>query len=273
MAVPGSELSTYEWLRTATALGELLDYDYEGMSLAQLYRSADLLLKHRDALETYLFGAAQRLFGFQETITLYDLANTYFEGQASGASKAKHGRFKEERSDCPLVTMGLVLDANGFPKRSRIFAGNASEPQTMEAMLTELGATAGTTVVMDAGIATNANLTWLKTKGHHYIVVSRKLARKFDATSATTVQTAGRDQIQIQKVLDSAAGEALLYCYSTTRAEKEKAIDTTKAERFEAAGWQRVELRIEGIVAGAGQLCIVCRLLAQLLPRNGLLKT
>jgi transposase len=235
MAAPGSELSTYEWLRSATALGELVDYDYEGMSLAQLYRSADLLLKHRDALETYLFGAAQKLFGFVETITLYDLTNTYFEGQASGVSKAKHGRSKEKRNDCPLVTMGLVLDANGFPKRSRIFAGNASEPQTMEAMLTQLGATAGTTVVMDAGIATNANLGWLKAKGYHYIVVSRKLRRQFDANLATTVQTAGPDQIQVQKVLDPATGEALLYCYSAARAEKEKAIDATKAERFEAA--------------------------------------
>jgi hypothetical protein len=72
MAVPGSELSTYEWLRTATALGELLEYDYEGMSLAQLYRSADQLLKHREALENYLFGAAQKLFCFQETITRSD---------------------------------------------------------------------------------------------------------------------------------------------------------------------------------------------------------
>jgi transposase len=235
MAVPGSELSTYEWLRTATALGELLEYDYEGMSLAQLYRSADQLLKHREALESYLFGAAQKLFGFQETITLYDLTNTYFEGQATGILKAKHGRSKEKRNDCPLVTMGLVLDTNGFPKRSRIFAGNASEPQTMKAMLTDLGAAAGTTVVMDAGIATTANLTWLKENRYHYIVVSRKLTRQFDATLATEVKTAGDDPILVQKILDPAAGEALMYCYSAARAEKEKAMDATYAERFEAA--------------------------------------
>jgi hypothetical protein len=44
---------------------------------------------------------------------------------AGGIAKAKRGRSKEKRSDCPLVTLGLVLDVGGFPKRSRIFAGNA----------------------------------------------------------------------------------------------------------------------------------------------------
>jgi hypothetical protein len=77
---PTSELATYDWLQHRTALGELIGYDYEGMALQQLYRSADNLLKHREALETHLFGSAQSLFGFTETITLYDLTNTYFEG-------------------------------------------------------------------------------------------------------------------------------------------------------------------------------------------------
>jgi transposase len=235
MAAPASELATYGWLQQRSALGELIGYDYEGMDLQQLYRSGDQLLKHRDALETYLFGTAQELFGFSETITLYDLTNTYFEGTASGIGKAKRGRSKEKRKDCPLVTLALVLDVSGFPKRSRIFAGNVSEASTLDAMLTELGATPGTTVVMDAGIATEANLDWLKQHGHNYVVVSRRPSRQFDPDQATEVQTAGNVPIQVQRVLDSCSGEVLLYCYSPERANKEKAIDTTKSEGFEAA--------------------------------------
>jgi len=49
IAAPASELATYDWLRHRTALGELIGYDYEAMGLQQLYRSADALLKHRDA--------------------------------------------------------------------------------------------------------------------------------------------------------------------------------------------------------------------------------
>ena len=235
MAVPASELATYAWLQQTTALGELIDYDYEGMDLQRLYRSADQLLKHRDVLESHLFGAAKTLFRLSETITLYDLTNTYFEGMAAGNAKAKRGRSKEKRSDCPLVTLGLVLDVSGFPKRSRLFAGNVSEAQTLEDMLKELGAAPGATVVMDAGIASEANLVWLKGHGYEYVVVSRKRHRQFDPAHATEVQTAGEQTIQVQRVKDETTGEILLYCYSPARAEKDRAIDTTKAERFEAA--------------------------------------
>ena len=127
MVAPASELATHAWLQQTTALGEFISTDYEGMDLQRLYRSADQLLKHRDALESHLFGATKTLFRFAETITLYDLTTTYFEGIAAGIAKAKRGRSKEKRSDCPLVTLGLVLDVSGFPKHSRIFAGNVTE--------------------------------------------------------------------------------------------------------------------------------------------------
>lgn len=51
-------------------MGELLGYDYEGMALQRLYRSADQLLKHREALEAHLFGASRSLFELAETTTL-----------------------------------------------------------------------------------------------------------------------------------------------------------------------------------------------------------
>jgi len=35
---------------------------------------------------------------------------------------AAHGHSKEKRTDCPLVTLGLVLDSSGFPIRSKVFS-------------------------------------------------------------------------------------------------------------------------------------------------------
>jgi len=49
------------------------------------------------------------------TIILYDLTNTFFEGRAENISLAQRGHSKERRSDCPLVTLGLVLNQFGFP--------------------------------------------------------------------------------------------------------------------------------------------------------------
>src|SRR6266581_3284806 len=229
------DLDSIALLRQRSALGELLGFDYEGMALPRLYRSADQLLKHRDILEEYLFDATQTLFSSTETITLYDLTNTYFEGTAASVSRAKRGHSKEKRSDCPLVTLAMVLDGSGFPKRSRVFEGNASESKTLAGMLQGLGAQRGCCVVMDAGIATEANLQWLKQHGYDYVVVSRKRDRQFDPAHAIEVQTAGEDTIQVQRVLDPDTGEAFLYCYSPMRAHKDVAIDTKLGQGFEAA--------------------------------------
>ncbi|MGH8556163.1 MAG: hypothetical protein ACRESZ_01620, partial [Methylococcales bacterium] len=68
----------------------------------------------------------QDLFNLSPSIVLYDLTNTYFEGSCQRNSKAHYGRSKEKRTDCPLVTLGLVLDGDGFPVASEVFAGNAA---------------------------------------------------------------------------------------------------------------------------------------------------
>ncbi|MBC7469563.1 MAG: IS1634 family transposase [Ramlibacter sp.] len=235
MAQPGSERATHAWLKDTSALGELIDYDFEKMDLNRLYRASDALYKHCDALQEHLFGQARSMFGLgPQTITLYDLTNTYFEGVAAGVSKAKRGHSKECRSDCPLVTLAMALDGSGFVRRVQFFAGNASEPTTLQGMLTGLDAAPGATVVMDAGIATEANLTWLREQGYHYVVVSKLRERQFDPALATEVQSAGEVTIQLQRVLD-AQGHVLLYCHSPAREEKDRAIDTAKASGLEAA--------------------------------------
>ncbi|MCW8178002.1 hypothetical protein D8B25_22385, partial [Verminephrobacter aporrectodeae subsp. tuberculatae] len=83
MALPCSELATHAWLKDQSALGELLEFDFQAMDLNRLYRASDALYKHREALQEHLFGRARAMFGLGQTITLYDLTNTYFEGGAA----------------------------------------------------------------------------------------------------------------------------------------------------------------------------------------------
>ncbi len=138
MCFPGSELATHNWLQNATGLGELTDFDYGKTSLYGLYQVSDQLLKHKEAIETHLYNREKQLFGFHETITLYDLTNTYFEGSCKRNDLAAYGHSKEKRTDCPLVTLALVLDASGFPKKSKVFEGNVSESRTLAEMIKEL---------------------------------------------------------------------------------------------------------------------------------------
>lgn len=234
MAQPASELATWNWLQSESGLGELLDVDFGGMSHMRLYRASDLLMRHRAAIEAHVFSAVQTLFGLAETVTLYDLTNTYFEGEAAANRKAQHGRSKEKRTDCPLLTLGLVLDGSGFVRRSKTFAGNVSEGTTLEVMLNGLDAPPGALVIMDAGIATEANLAWLVERGYRYLVVRRGGARQFDATQAVAIETAGGETLRLQKVLSEDGKEVRLYCHSEGREAKETAMVTRFATAFEA---------------------------------------
>ncbi|MCP3868997.1 MAG: IS1634 family transposase [Gammaproteobacteria bacterium] len=235
LAFPASELASHAWLQQRSGLGELLGYDFESMGLDRLYQAPDQLWKHKAALEQHLFGSECELFACAETITLYDLTNTFFEGDVKGAPKAQRGHSKEKRSDRPLITLGLVLDGSGFPRTSEFFPGNVSEPATLEAMLRRLHSQKGSTVVMDAGLASEDNITWLVAQGYRYLVVSRQRKREFDAAQAVTVKETGAQRIQIQRVINSTSGEIELYCHSQAREQKEQAIQDRFQERFEAA--------------------------------------
>jgi transposase len=234
MAGVGSELATHNWLRKQSALGELLEVDYESLPLMTMYRAADALWKHSAQIEQTLFTRITDLFGFSTTITLYDLTNTYFEGEVPHNTKAKRGRSKEKRTDCPLVTLGLVLDGSGFVRRSQTFAGNVSEAGTLETMLQDLGAPQDALVVMDAGIATEANIEWLRKSGYGYLVVSRERSRQFNADAAVSLLTASDETVRCQKVLAEDGQEVRLYCHSSGREQKEQAMAERFASRFEA---------------------------------------
>ena len=233
MAAPGSERATRRWLCEQSALGELRDADFEAMPPIRLYRTADLLVRHRDKIEAALFTTIRDLFALPVTVTLYDLTNTYFEGTAAGNAKAARGRSKEKRSDCPLVTLGLVLDSSGFVRRSRMFAGNAAEAGTLQDMLKGLATPDGAMIIMDAGIATAANIAWLKEQKYRYLVVSRERGRQFDPVQAIDTLTASNETVRLQRVLSDDGAEVRLYCHSAGRETKETAITGRFVARFE----------------------------------------
>lgn len=242
MISPGSELQTHDWLQTRTALGELLDHDYGSTSLTRLYTISDKLLKHQSALEAFLADQEQSLFDLNRSIVLYDLTNTYFEGQCVQNPKAQFGRSKEKRSDCPLVTLGLVLDGDGFPLGSQVFPGNASEPATLELMLDGLQGKQPLTaekpvIIMDAGIASADNIAWLTERGYLYLAVSRErhVKEPRGQESAVLVRDTERSKVIVYREIDAETRETRLYCHSDQKAQKEQAIRNRFHVRLEEA--------------------------------------
>lgn len=243
-AAPGSERASYEWLQQETALGELLTYDFTQISLSRWYRMGDQLLAHRDELERHLSVQARALFGVEQAVVLYDLTNTYFEGTSIGNDLTARGHSKEKRHDCPLVTLGVVLDEHGFINRTRVFEGNINEGSTLETMLeglrpaspdADLLASLTPLVILDAGIATAAHVEWLRRHQYRYLVVSRERHRQFDPEQATVVREEQGHTVRIERVVDPATAEVRLYCHSQRRESKDRAIIGRAAAHFEEA--------------------------------------
>ena len=238
MAAPASELATHGWLAERSGLGELIGFDFTKLSLTALYRIGDQLYRHQTALEDFLYQRERSLFDLDEVVTLYDLTNTYFEGEAKANGNAARGNSKEKRSDCPLVTLALVLNGSGFPKRSAVLPGNVSEPKTLAMMLEQLldpNETRRPTVVLDAGIAAEDNVAWLREQGYPYVVVSRKRHREFDPEQAVVVKEQDALKVAVQRKVNEDSGEVELYCHSSKREAKERGIDQHFAKSYEAA--------------------------------------
>ncbi len=100
-------------------------------------------------------------------------------------------------------------------------------------MLQNLGAPQGALVVMDAGIATEANIQWLRKAGYGYLVVSRERSRQFNADDAVSLETAAQETVRCQKVVAEDGQEVRLYCHSPGREQMEKAMAERFASRFE----------------------------------------
>lgn len=234
---PDSERSTYAWLCHESGLGELLDSDFKKSSLDKLYQISDKLLPHKDALEYHFEDVEHKFHGYANTIALYDLTNTYMEGQSKQNPKAKFGLSKEKRSDCPLVTMGLVMNEHGFLHRTSILPGNASEPATLEEMIKNLSvhhSLIKPTIVLDAGIATEANLTWLREKRYSYVVSARQDAPSLELEGDLVAVGDAHDLVKAALVKNpSDSEEKWLYCESEAKAAVASKMKQSFRTRFE----------------------------------------
>ena len=139
---PLSEHALAGWLG-GTALPDLLGEEILHGDSNRFYYVSDALLKQQGELEAHLRAQQSRHFPRARTILLYDLTNTHFEGEALGNPKAKRGRNKQGRHDCPQVVLGVVYDEEGFELAHRTFAGNQADSGSLVSMVESLRQAAG----------------------------------------------------------------------------------------------------------------------------------
>lgn len=184
---PASELATARWIKDNSAVCELTGFSIDRMNKDRLYRGAKKLYGIKEDLEQHLSIKTNELVDIQGRILLYDLTNTYFEGDKRNSKLAQYGRSKEKRNDAKPVVLALVVNTFGFIKYSSIHEGNFCDTKGLEKVIDQLDYMKGDkqpVVVIDVGIATEDNLAMIRDKRYDYLCVSRKKLKDYEIDKA-----------------------------------------------------------------------------------------
>ena len=238
---PASEFETTRWIQENSGVCEITGFDINKITKDRLYKISHKLYSIKEELEQYLSHRTNELFDIEDKIVLYDLTNTYFEGEKRNSKLAKYGRSKEKRSDAKLVVLALVVNTEGFIKYSSILEGNIADPKTLSAMISHLRLQTSTTaqkalIVIDAGIATDENIAMIKEHGYDYLCVTRSNKKKYtvEANAPTiTVRDNKKQRIDLCSVKVGNDTDYYLKIASESKEKKERSMNTQFAERFE----------------------------------------
>jgi transposase len=231
----------------------------EDLAEDALYRNLDRLQRCRVEIEAALAEREKNLFGLEQTVFLYDLTSTYFEGKALANPKAKRGHSRDSRPDCKQVVVGLAVNREGFPLAHEVWAGNRNDATTVEEMLASLDRRVGLlpeqTVVVDRGMSGAANLEKIRARGLHYLVAAQQGERAqwleefeeeagfVEVVREPSVRNPFQQKSEIQVKMRRAAGVTHVLCISSERKEKDRAIRLTHEKRM-LADLEKLKLRV-----------------------------
>lgn len=255
---PASELATPEWIRT-TALPDILGVDFQDLAEDALYRNLDKLHPRRNEIEAALAERERNLFDLDQTVFLYDVTSTYFEGCALANPKAQRGYSRDHRGDCKQVLVGLAVNRDGFPLAHEVMAGNRHDSTTLDEMLAALdrrvGLREGQTVVVDRGMSGEENLEKIRARGLHYLVAApyserhewleefQDAAEFEEVWRGPSPRNPFQKKSTIQVKLRKAGGETHVLCVSSERKEKDRAIRQAHEKRL-VADLAKLEKRV-----------------------------
>ncbi len=223
----------------------------------RLYRTLDELLSLKETLQVHLKQRMGSLFALDYDILLYDVTSTFFEGSAD-FPMAQRGYSRDQRSDCKQVCIGLVVSRCGMPLGYEVFPGNTADVSTVEKIVELMEQRYGKSNriwVMDRGMVSEKNLTFLRQEGRRYLVGTPKgLLKKYEQELLADDWHKIREGIEVKLLKVPRAEEAepategaidettasdqeiFILCRSQDRVQKDAAI----VRRFE----QKIEERL-----------------------------
>jgi transposase len=166
---PSSERQIEQSWYPRTSLPELLGVRREQVHVQRLYRTLDVLVPHKEAIERHL----GELFELDYELLIYDVTSTYFEGEARGNPQARRGYSRDKRPACKQVCIALVVTTGGMPLGHEVFDGNRVDVTTVEEIVECMEGKYGKARriwALDRGMVSEQNLRYIRERGGHYIV-------------------------------------------------------------------------------------------------------
>jgi len=187
----GSRLSAVR-LASEHAACDVLDLD--SFNEDDLYENLDWLTKNQANIEQRLFNRTKKLHEKQaskkktpsvkkgpgdcrssETIFLYDVTSSYFEGTQN--ELAAFGYNRDGKKGKRQVVAGLLCDEDGVPLSIELFRGNTQDPKTMGPQIRKAAARFGARHVVfvgDRGMIKSPQMEELGEAGFHWITAITK---------------------------------------------------------------------------------------------------
>jgi transposase len=247
-----SEYKTTQYLRDNSGLCDLYHMPAEDITHHQLYAIADKLYGQREAIDKFLYNRVVDLFDLQDSLVIYDLSNTYFEGRKARSKRAKYGKSKEKRNDCKQIIFTGVINAQGFIRYSRLYDGNTPDTVTLPDMVADLKKhsrqASDKTVVMDAGFASEENLEFLIAEGLKYVCVSRKRLKDYpvgEPGAMHQITDRRKNPIELRVFTPQGYKDTWMYIKSEQKRVKEQSMRDKLSRRFEE--------ELEGLAKGLHQ--------------------
>ena len=199
----------------------------------RLYRGLDQRLPHKTAVEIHLENRLGELFDLEYDLVLHDVTSTCFEGQANRHPQAQRRCSRDRRSDCKQVCIGLVVSRSGMPFGLEVFAGNRTDVTTVSQIVQTMESRYGQANriwVMDRGMVSDDQMTFLRREGRRYIVgTPPSMLKEYEQALLSDDWPLVRESLQV-KLVDGLEGDkTFILCRSQDRREKEKAMH----DRFE----------------------------------------
>ncbi len=229
---PLSKLAAAEWASEDVLIPGLDEMDDD-----QAYRAMDLLADDatQARVQEGVFFAVATLLNLEVDFLLFDTTSTYWECDTEDpdmpegtAGLRRYGHSKDHREDLPQIVIGLAVTKEGIPVRCWCWPGNTTDVTVLPQVKDDLtGWKLGRVItVVDRGLSSAANLTYLTRAGGQYIAGARMRDGNTLAQQALSRQgryQEVRDNLRVKEVrLDDQPGVRWIICHNPEQAARDK---------------------------------------------------